>query len=76
MNHEHQAALYEWLDHVKNNKERMNVILDTLSCPSGFYSSRNALAEVGKEVTPKELQQFREMVKEALEILEKNNDKG
>lgn len=76
MNPEHAAALYEWLDHVKNNKERMNDILDVLSSPSGFYSSRNALAEVGKEVTPHELHQFRDMVKEALEILEKKNDKG
>jgi len=70
MNPENKKAIYEWLDHVKNNKGRMRDIIDTLSSPSGLYASRNALAEIGKEVTPDELHEFAELVREALNILE------
>lgn len=72
MNHEHKKAIYEWLEHVKNNKSRMQDIIETLSSPSGLYSSRNALAEIGREVTPDELHEFADLVREALDILEDN----
>ena len=72
MNPKDRKAIYEWLDHVKNNRRRMQDILETLSSPSGLYASRNALAEIGKEVTPDELHEFADLVQEALNILEEN----
>lgn len=70
MDKEKEEVVLAWIEHVKNNRARMEHLSETLSAPSGFYYNRQLLAENGVEITPQELAEFRELVKATLEKID------
>lgn len=66
--------LREWLKYVRNNYHRLKQAMDDISGERELLFTRQIMAELGHEVTPKELKDFAEILRESLEAIENNVD--
>ncbi len=59
-----------WMDYVSENRESFKVAVD--SYDKAWYNIRNKLAETGTELTPDQLKELTEFIRETLNILDGN----
>lgn len=67
---ENDVILKQWLKHVSDNYDRLKYVSEHLSQKEQLLYVRQALAELGKEVTPSELQEFHLLLKETLSLID------
>ena len=62
-----------WMDHVRKNRPALEKALEMYD--EAWYNVRNAMAEMGVEATPMQLEELTELIKDTLQILdEEEND--
>jgi hypothetical protein len=62
-----------WMDHVRENRAALEKAIDMYD--EAWYNVRNQMAEMGGEVTPDQLKELTELIKDTLQILdEEEND--
>lgn len=62
-----------WMDHVRKNRPALEIALDMYD--EAWYNVRNQMAEMGAEITPMQLEELTELIKDTLQILdEEEND--
>ena len=62
-----------WMDHVRENRPALEKALDMYD--EAWYNVRNGMAELGGEVTPGQLKELTDLIKDTLQILdEEEND--
>lgn len=67
---ENDVILRKWLQHVSDNYDRLKHVSENLSQKEQLLYVRQALAEIGKEVTPNELHDFHLLLKETLSLID------
>lgn len=65
----HEAAI-EWCNYVRENYNRLKAAVSTVEGERELLSTRQIMAELGKEITPSELREFGELLKTTLKIIE------
>ena len=62
-----------WMDHIRKNRPALEKALDMYD--EAWYNVRNGMAGIGCEVTPDQLEELTELIKDTLKILdEEEND--
>lgn len=62
-----------WMDHIRKNRPALEKALEMYD--EAWYNVRNGMAEMGGEVTPDQLKELTELIKDTLRILdEEEND--
>ena len=61
----------QWLDFIRDNQDALSEAIDKTTSDSPRM--RNVLAEMGVEMTPIQLNELAELIKESLKIIEGEN---
>lgn len=59
-----------WFDFVRKNYDSLKFSTDTISSSGMLYKVRNILAGMGVEMTPKELEDLRDLIKYTIEEID------
>lgn len=59
-----------WFDFVRKNYDSLKLSTDTISSSDMLYKVRNILAGMGVEMTPKELEDLRDLIKYTIEEID------
>lgn len=59
-----------WFDFVRKNYDSLKLSTDTISSSGMLYKVRNILAGMGVEMTPKELEDLRDLIKYTIEEID------
>jgi hypothetical protein len=64
-----------WINYCKLNYDRLKYSLSAIDNEDiGLYRLREALAEIGTELTPKELMELSELIRETIQYIDKENE--
>ena len=64
-----------WINYCKIHYDRLKYSLSAVDNEEvGIYKIRQALAEIGTELTPKELLELSELIRETLDYIDKENE--
>lgn len=72
MNKETAAKI--WFNFVELNQSRLRECLRVTSSKAGFINTRNALAEMGIEVTPQEMGDLLQFIQGTLDMIESSGN--
>lgn len=66
------AVLREWINYVLDDEAKFRKAASDLSSREGILRIRNMIAEVGKECTPKEIEEFGLLLKETIAFIDEH----
>jgi hypothetical protein len=68
--------LKEWIDYVKADEDKFRRAVHDLSNREGILFLRNVMAEHGKECTPSEIEEFGQLVRETISVIDEMDGMG
>ena len=70
MNEDRIKILEEWIDHVRADEDKFRRAVKDLSSREGILFLRHQMANLGKECTPAEIEEFGLLIKETLNLID------
>lgn len=70
MNEDRIKILEEWIDHVRADEDKFRQAVKDLSSREGILFLRHQMANLGKECTPAEIEEFGLLIKETLNLID------
>lgn len=70
MNEDKIKILEEWIDHVRADEDKFRRAVQDLSSREGILFLRHQMANLGKECTPAEIEEFGLLIKETLNLID------
>jgi hypothetical protein len=70
MNEDRIKILKEWIDHVRADEDKFRRAVKDLSSREGILFLRHQMANLGKECTPAEIEEFGLLIKETLNLID------
>jgi len=70
MNEDKIKILEEWIDHVRADENKFRRAVKDLSSREGILFLRHQMANLGKECTPAEIEEFGLLIKETLNLID------
>ena len=61
-----------WMDHVRENRAMLEKAIDMYD--EAWYNVRNGMAELGGEVTPGQLKELTDLIKDTLRVIDEEED--
>ena len=74
MNEDKIKILEEWIDHVRADEDKFRRAVKDLSSREGILFLRHQMANLGKECTPAEIEEFGLLIKETLDLIDIMNE--
>ena len=74
MNEDKIKILEEWIDHVRADEDKFRRAVKDLSSREGILFLRHQMANLGKECTPAEIEEFGLLIKETLDVIDIMNE--
>jgi len=74
MNEDRIKILKEWIDHVRADEDKFRRAVKDLSSREGILFLRHQMANLGKECTPAEIEEFGLLIKETLDLIDIMNE--
>lgn len=74
MNEDKIKILKEWIDHVRADEDKFRRAVKDLSSREGILFLRHQMANLGKECTPAEIEEFGLLIKETLDVIDIMNE--
>jgi len=74
MNEDRIKILKEWIDHVRADEDKFRRAVKDLSSREGILFLRHQMANLGKECTPAEIEEFGLLIKETLDVIDIMNE--
>ena len=74
MNEDRIKILEEWIDHVRADEDKFRRAVKDLSSREGILFLRHQMANLGKECTPAEIEEFGLLIKETLDLIDIMNE--
>ena len=70
MNEDRIKILKEWIDHVRADEDKFRRAVKDLSSREGILFLRHQMANLGKECTPSEIEEFGKLIKETIHVID------
>lgn len=64
-----------WFDFVRANYHRLKSAVGFISSKEGFFGTRDIMAQMGKEITPKELDDLKMLIESTIEQIDEEENK-
>ena len=70
MKENHIRAVEEWIEHVRKDEDKFRQAAKDLSSREGILFLRHQMANLGKECTPAEIEEFGLLVQETIRVID------
>lgn len=70
MREDYLQTLEEWLDYVRADEYKFRKAAKDLSSREGILFLRNQMANLGKECTPSEIEEFGKLIQETINVID------
>ena len=70
MEDNYKKIVGEWIDYVRNDEAKFRKAAEDLSSREGILFLRHQMANLGKECTPAEIEEFGILIKETLIVID------